>query len=230
MEEDKEEEKIDTATQEKSNKNKKKEVYLGNEELKKDEELIFDNSAYEMLHRANVQWPCLSVDVLCNDRFDKDNYSKWFPENLRKIDPQLFKEGDEDDMEEDEMTEEEVKKEITHLPTKYPFDSYVIAGSQADKDKLNCVYVMKWTNLYKTLHEDEEGDDNDEDAMLYYDQVPHLGQVNRVRSMHGSNIVATWGHLKGKGKVSIFNLDDALKRVEKKHKNKSNTMSKSKNQ
>ena len=38
------------------------------EPLKDDEELDFDSSAYEMLHRANVEWPCLSLDVLVRER------------------------------------------------------------------------------------------------------------------------------------------------------------------
>ena len=32
--------------------------------LEKDEVLEPDQSVYEMLHRMNVQWPCLSFDVL----------------------------------------------------------------------------------------------------------------------------------------------------------------------
>jgi hypothetical protein len=56
------EENIDIHTSKKKPKEKK--VYLGNEQLEKDEELIFDNSAYEMLHRATVEWPSLSIDVL----------------------------------------------------------------------------------------------------------------------------------------------------------------------
>lgn len=32
--------------------------------LKEGEVLEPDQSVYEMLHRMNVQWPCLSVDVL----------------------------------------------------------------------------------------------------------------------------------------------------------------------
>jgi hypothetical protein len=32
--------------------------------LEKDEILEPDQSVYEMLHRMNVQWPCLSFDVL----------------------------------------------------------------------------------------------------------------------------------------------------------------------
>ena len=196
-----EEENIDT------DKEKKQKVFLGNEELKEEEELIFDNSAYEMLHRANVQWPCLSIDVLCEDRFKKEEYSNWFPKYVNKINPNLVY-NDNNEMEEEKATP-------NHLPTNYPFNSYVVAGSQANKDKLNCIYIMKWANLYKTLNEEDEEDENEEDAMLYYESIPHLGQVNRIRSMNGSNIVASWGHLKGKGKVSIFNLNEAIKRVDK---------------
>ena len=36
--------------------------------LQEGEELVFDNSAYQMLHRAKVEWPCLSIDVLLRDR------------------------------------------------------------------------------------------------------------------------------------------------------------------
>jgi ribosome assembly protein RRB1 len=36
--------------------------------LKEDEELVYDSSAYIMLHRAKVEWPCLSIDVLLRDR------------------------------------------------------------------------------------------------------------------------------------------------------------------
>lgn len=35
-----------------------------NKHLEEDEELEFENKAYEMLHRANFEWPFLSFDVL----------------------------------------------------------------------------------------------------------------------------------------------------------------------
>jgi len=35
-----------------------------NKDLKKDEELVFDNRAYEMFHRATMEWPCLSCDFV----------------------------------------------------------------------------------------------------------------------------------------------------------------------
>ena len=40
----------------------------------------FDSSAYEMLHRTNVEWPCLSVDVLVRDRCGAARQDHgWFP-------------------------------------------------------------------------------------------------------------------------------------------------------
>ena len=42
-----------------------RQVYLGNNKgLKKGEILQFDNSAYDMLHRLNVEWPSLSIDFV----------------------------------------------------------------------------------------------------------------------------------------------------------------------
>lgn len=40
------------------------EVYLPGKPLGKDEVLEADQSVYEMLHKLNVEWPCLSFDVL----------------------------------------------------------------------------------------------------------------------------------------------------------------------
>ncbi|OMH78574.1 Ribosome assembly protein rrb1 [Zancudomyces culisetae] len=39
-------------------------VYLPGDKLEKDEELVVDNTAYQMLHFLNVSWPCLSFDVV----------------------------------------------------------------------------------------------------------------------------------------------------------------------
>jgi folate-dependent phosphoribosylglycinamide formyltransferase PurN len=48
---------------------KQKEVWNDMKEpLKEDEELEFDASAYEMLHKSNVEWPCLSIDVIIRER------------------------------------------------------------------------------------------------------------------------------------------------------------------
>lgn len=52
------------------------------EPLKPDEELDFDSSAYEMLHRSEVEWPCLSLDILVRERCPEPQqdftFKDWF--------------------------------------------------------------------------------------------------------------------------------------------------------
>lgn len=52
---------------------KPKQVNIWNPEehkLKEDEQLDFDNQAYEMLHRARVEWPCMSIDFIVPENFN----------------------------------------------------------------------------------------------------------------------------------------------------------------
>ena len=192
------------------------------EKLAKDEELVYDNSAYEMIHRAEVEWPSLTIDILTNDRFGKESYSNWFPSYVNSFNPSETRT-------ETIKYPDGYKAEITkHISDKYPYEAYVVAGSQATKKSDNKIYVMKWCNLYKTLNDDDNeaiNEDDEEEARLYFESIPHRGGVNRIRSMHGSNIVASWSD---EGDLSIFDLTEAIKRVEKKSKAKSNTMSKKK--
>lgn len=49
-----------------------KAVYLpSRHRLQKDEILEPDSSAYHMLHRMNVKWPCLSFDIISDDLGDE---------------------------------------------------------------------------------------------------------------------------------------------------------------
>ena len=104
----------------------------------------------------------------------------------------------------------------------------MVAGSQAAQRSENKLYVMKWCSLDKTLYDDQEElirDDNPEDSVIYYEGVPHKGGVNRVRSMHGSSVVATWSD---EGDVSIFDLKEAIARLDVKAQARSNVISKKK--
>ena len=66
---------------------KKKEVWDESKEpLKEGEELVYDSSAYQMLHRAKVEWPCLSIDILLRDRINSTN-NQWFPNYVHSMDP-----------------------------------------------------------------------------------------------------------------------------------------------
>ena len=68
---------------------KKKEIWDESKApLQEGEELVFDNSAYQMLHRAKVEWPCLSIDILLPDRMrDRNNLNSWFPNYVHAFDP-----------------------------------------------------------------------------------------------------------------------------------------------
>jgi ribosome assembly protein RRB1 len=39
-------------------------VYLPGQELEDEHTLVADHTAYDMLHAMNVEWPCLSFDIL----------------------------------------------------------------------------------------------------------------------------------------------------------------------
>lgn len=65
----------------------------------------------------------------------------------------------------------------------------------------------------------------EDESVLYYEGVPHKGAVNRLRTMHGSSIVATWSD---DAEVSIFDLKEAIQRVDLKSAAKSNVISQKK--
>ena len=102
-------------------------------------------------------------------------------------------------------------KILKHRNDKFPMTCYMVAGSQADKKSENKLYVMKWSEMYKTVNEDEVDSDIDSDEenekyrepVIRFEAVPHRGAVNRVRSMHGSPIVATWNE---DAEVGIYNI------------------------
>ena len=92
-------------------------------------------------------------------------------------------------------------------------DVYMVAGSQAEKRTDNRLYVMKWGEMQKTTHEDEECSDSDEEEarhkepIIRYEAIPTRGGINRIRSMHGSPIVATWTE---EAEVAIYNVSEAI--------------------
>lgn len=70
---------------------------------------------------------------------------------------------------------------------------------------------MKWSNLHTTLDTPEQDSDESEDEektpVLQHEFVPHKGAVNRLKSMHGSHIVATWND---ENEVGIYDIKSAL--------------------
>jgi len=181
----------------------KPEVWQG--ELQEGEELVFENNAYEMLHRAQVEWPCLSLDFLLRERCLDSTYSAWFPHHVHTMDPGATI-----------VDKHDVKR---HKDDKFPYTAYLVAGSQTAKRSDNRIYVMKWTKMCKTLKDDDsdgessDEEENDDDPVMLFEQVPHPGCVNRIRSMHGAPIVATWSD---EGEVGIYDIQGVFQAVDSK--------------
>ena len=153
------------------------------------EKLEFDNSADEMLHRAEVEWSCLSVDFLLDDRLSL--LKKWYDPYVN-IPQECFVE-----------TTLNNEKTTLHQNDKYPMTVWMVGGSQTGT-KQNKLYVMKWENLTKTYSEDSDSDsDSDEEPKLSWLAHNIKGSVNKIRSMQGSTIVATYTE---SGEVFIMNI------------------------
>ncbi|CAL1694149.1 unnamed protein product [Somion occarium] len=146
----------------------------GVHKLGKDEILEPDDSVYVMRHSMNVNWPCLSFDIL------RDNL------------------GD--------------------FRQRFPATTYIVTGSQADVAKNNEISVYKMSSLQKTQKENDDDDDDDdtldEDPILEYRSIPHLGGVNRIRAQplptsqplppaSHPYYVASWSEI---GKVHIWDV------------------------
>lgn len=174
------------------------------EPLQEGEELVYDSSAYQMLHRAKVEWPCLSCDIVLRDRVGgQRDRSTWFPQHVHSLDPAHTRKDNKSSMD-------------IHKQDKFPYTVYFCAGSQSEKKNENKIYVMKWSDMRKTLTDDVEESDSDEDEHaegganksqkdpdMRYESIPHKGCVNRIRTMHGSHIVATWND---QNEVGIYNI------------------------
>ena len=103
----------------------------------------------------------------------------------------------------------------------FPYTVYLASGSQASNDE-NKVYIMKWSELYRTKNDDREdssldGISSDEEeegleAKMEYAEFPHQGVVNRIRSNNEYSVVATWSDL---GCVQIFNVSESLEKIER---------------
>lgn len=101
-----------------------------------------------------------------------------------------------------------------------PYAVYLVSGSQATTID-NKVYVMKWSELYKTKDDDreessEDGISSDEEeegaeAKLEYAEFSHPGVVNRIRCNTNKGVIATWSD---QGSVQIFNIQESLQKLE----------------
>jgi len=156
-----------------------------------------------MLHRAKVEWPCLSVDFLLRDRISQTSRDSapFFPQFINTLDPKHSYKDRKSGLQ-------------THKQDKFPYTIYFCSGSQSTKKSENKIYVQKWSDMCRTLRDDEElesGEEDEEqeakDPVMRYEAVPHRGCVNRIRSMYGTGVVATWND---DNEVGIYNISAAI--------------------
>eukprot|EP00744_Colponema_vietnamica_P008981 GILI01012790.1.p1 GENE.GILI01012790.1~~GILI01012790.1.p1 ORF type:complete len:507 (-),score=175.73 GILI01012790.1:234-1754(-) len=105
--------------------------------------------------------------------------------------------------------------------SKFPMTTYVLGGSQAEIPSDNQLFVMKWSQLHKTKHDDEDEEDDDDDSdeedednldvdpIAECKGIPHPGAVNRVRVMpQMGNIAASWSE---SGSVHLWDISKELR-------------------
>ncbi|KFD69260.1 hypothetical protein M514_18629 [Trichuris suis] len=165
----------------------RRDVYLPglSRPLMNGEKLVFDKSAYEMYHKFHTIYPCLSFEPLT---FDTNSSS---------------------------------------YPLEFPFHCSLVAGTQAAKRTKNAIILMQLENLNRfskrsndessSSEEDEESvesDDENKEPYFKCAQIPHHGDINRIRVttyVHDTLLCATWSAM---GKVHIWNLSPAVKAIE----------------
>jgi ribosome assembly protein RRB1 len=172
-------------------KKKKKENVVSiwnekNQKIEKDEELVFDNSAYKMLHRSNVSWPCFSVDWVIPEFF----YPQPMKNFYSKMKPTLY-------------------------PDEFPYTCYFIAGAQSS-EKNGLLYYMKWFNMQRTLYDedpDREADSESEggEPLMEHSSIQTKGNVNRVKTMKNSYMAAYWSD---QGSVELVDLRKNINEME----------------
>ena len=72
--------------------------------------------------------------------------------------------------------------------------------------------------MAKTVNEDDQNSDSEgsdggarPEPVIRYEVIPHRGAVNRVRTLHGSSIVATWNE---DAELGIYNVAPALNELD----------------
>jgi len=105
--------------------------------------------------------------------------------------------------------------------TQFPHTIYMVAGTQAPEDNQNSILIMKLSELHSTKHDDdsaegfdpEHSDDLDDDPILENRNIPHLGGVNRIRSMpQHPNVVAC---LSANKEVNVYDFKQQISALDK---------------
>ncbi|KAJ6243571.1 glutamate-rich wd repeat-containing protein [Anaeramoeba flamelloides] len=104
-----------------------------------------------------------------------------------------------------------LKDDLGIVRSEFPMTTYMITGTQSRKAEENSIMAMKLDQMYQTKFdqnenplEDEDPNNFDDDPLVDMKKIPHIGTVNRIRSMpQQNNIVAAWSD---QGQIGIYNL------------------------
>eukprot|EP01112_Ceratiomyxa_fruticulosa_P021095 TRINITY_DN7344_c0_g2_i2.p1 TRINITY_DN7344_c0_g2~~TRINITY_DN7344_c0_g2_i2.p1 ORF type:complete len:526 (-),score=144.48 TRINITY_DN7344_c0_g2_i2:56-1633(-) len=148
----------------------------GVDALEEDEELDYDPSVYDLMHELDVEWPCLSFQIL------RDNLG---PNRTRFPHTVYLAAGTQADVAKNNKI---MIMKISELHKTKHYDSDEESSDDEKEDK----------------EESEDEDDIDADPILEHKSVNHNGGVNRIRSMpQEPGILSTWSET---GKVHIWNV------------------------
>jgi len=175
----------------------------GNHLLGKDEILEPDDSVYTMRHTMNVNWPCLSFDVLRDNLGDE---RQRYPATAYIVGGTQADAAKNNELIVYKMSSLHKTQTDNGMPIKL-IEAVMNSGRYtADSDG----------------DDDDDDDSLDEDAVLEYKSIPHFGGVNRIRAQPlpaGSPLppvsqpyhVATWAET---GKVHIWNVRPLIEALE----------------
>ena len=162
--------------------------FIGNEkQISENQYLDYDNSAYYMLHRANVEWPCLSCDFISGIHPVNKIYSQ---PNLPKI--QDF---------EYPLEIFAVAGSQASLPSKNRL--YVL--------RMSNMYQTKHDDDDDGAENQEAEDPFESEPIIMSRAMPIKGGINRIRSMSTYPLVAVWNEAR---KVQIYDLKNPLKELQ----------------
>lgn len=164
-----------------------KQTWMPGQTLGEDEVLEYDQSAYTMYHALKPEWPCLSFDIV---RDDKGENRTRFPHTVLAI---AGTQADADN-----------KNKLTLMKLSDLGQTYKKSkGGDSDSDEDD-----------EAMDEgDDENEGRDDDPVLEHVNIPHFGGVNRVRTMpQQPNIVASHAST---GHVHIWDIKTHLESLER---------------
>lgn len=174
---------------EKPKKKDKVVPFIGTQQNMSPEEVLeFENRAYDMLHRATTEYPCLSCDFLTG----------------RTADFKIYK-----------QPEAPAASEDTKYPLNL-FGVAGTQASLPNRNALYVMRFAnlcqtKYDDDSDPEEEEDEEEISDGNPIILQRSIPVKGDINRVRAMMGYPIVAVWTSA---AQVKIYNVQSALEQLQ----------------